>query len=100
MTVKWSQIRNGFIYFEMTKTKTKREIPVNEDLEAVFKEIRKDQGLTSRSVFTYSRRIIQKVDRAFKAALNRAGVTDLNPCSKPLKSFKSHRSSVGRAPHS
>ena len=32
LPLKWSQIRNGFIYLEKTKTKNKREIPINDDL--------------------------------------------------------------------
>jgi integrase len=34
----------------------------------------KEQGLTSEYVFTYARRIIGKVDRAFHGALRRAGI--------------------------
>lgn len=58
LSLKWNEIRNGFIYLEKTKTKTKREIPLNETLKQLFREIRKDQGLTSENVFTYSSRVI------------------------------------------
>jgi integrase len=61
---------------EQTKTKNRREIPVNEELAAILKEIRKEEGLTSEYVFTYSRRAIDRVDRAFKGALSRAGIQD------------------------
>jgi integrase len=44
LSLKWGQIRNGFIYLEKTKTKTKREIPINEELERLFKEIRKPKS--------------------------------------------------------
>jgi len=37
----WNQIGNGFIYLEKTKTKNRREIPVNADMNQVLKEIRK-----------------------------------------------------------
>jgi integrase len=75
--LKWDQIRNGFIYPEkVTSTKKRREIPINDDLAEVFKEIRKQQGLTSKYVFTYNSRTIQRVDRAFKGALRRAGIED------------------------
>ena len=40
----------------------------------MFKEIRKDQQLTSKYVFTYHRTINKKVDRAFKGALVKAGI--------------------------
>jgi integrase len=64
--LRWDQIRNGFIYLDKTKTKNRREIPVNEDLAKILKEIRKEEGLTSRYVFTYARRAIDRVDRAFR----------------------------------
>jgi hypothetical protein len=35
-----------------TRTKARREIPVNDELAAVLKEIRKEEGLTSEYVFT------------------------------------------------
>ena len=76
LNLKWSQIKNGFIYLEgqMTKTKEPREVPINEDLAQIFKEIRKEQGLTSQYIFTYSKRTISRIDRAFKAALTRANI--------------------------
>lgn len=76
MTLKWKQIRNGFIYLEKTKTKNKREIPINDELEKVFKEIRREQGLTSKHVFTYNSKTIHRVERAFKGALRRAKIED------------------------
>jgi integrase len=76
LTLKWRQIRNGFIYLEKTKTKNKREIPVNDDLKLIFKEIRKEEGLKSKYVFTYCQRNIERVDRSFKAALTRAKIED------------------------
>ena len=41
---------------------------------SLYKEIRAEQGLTSEYVFTYARRTITKVDRAFHGALKRAGI--------------------------
>lgn len=76
LSLKWGQIRNGFIYLEKTKTKNRREIPVNDDLEGILKDIRKDQGLTSKYVFTYAKRSVGRIDRAFKGALDRAGIED------------------------
>ncbi|MFC1866582.1 tyrosine-type recombinase/integrase [Thermodesulfobacteriota bacterium] len=78
LTLKWDQIRNGFIYLEKTKTKNKREIPINDDLALLFKEIRKEQEFTSQYVFTYNSRTIQRVERAFKGALKRAGIEDFH----------------------
>jgi integrase len=76
LSLTWGQVRNGFIYLEQTKTKNKREIPINEDLDQVLKEIRKAQELTSKYVFTYAQRTIHRVDRAFQGALKRAGIED------------------------
>jgi integrase len=76
LSLKWSQVRNGFIYLEKTKTKTKREIPINEEIDQLFKQIRKEQGLTSEYVFTYAMRTFTRVDRAFKGALRRARIED------------------------
>ena len=73
--MRWDQVRNGFIYPDKnTETKKRREIPINDDLAQMFKEIRKEQGLTSKYIFTYSKRTISRVDRAFKGALSRAGI--------------------------
>jgi integrase len=50
-TLKWSQIKSGFIYLEKTKTDEARQVPINDDLERLFKEIRREQGLSSEYVF-------------------------------------------------
>jgi integrase len=54
LDLKWSQIRDGFIYLQKTKTDEPRQIPVNETLKAVFQEIRKSQQIGSEHVFVYS----------------------------------------------
>jgi len=53
--LKWANIRDGQIYLEasVTKTKEARQVPINDDLAALFKEIRKEQHLKSEYVFTY-----------------------------------------------
>jgi len=73
--LKWEQIRNGFIYLVDTKTKEPRQIPINDDLAVMFKEIRQEQELTSPYVFTYAGRKLFRVDSAFRAAMRRAGIT-------------------------
>lgn len=81
LNLKWEQIRNGFIYPDRdTETRKRREIPVNEELENLFKEIRKEQELTSKYVFTYHKKVIKKVDRAFKGALVKAGIEKAYVC--------------------
>ncbi|MFC1891865.1 tyrosine-type recombinase/integrase [Thermodesulfobacteriota bacterium] len=76
LNLKWHQIKSGFIYLRKTKTKNKREIPVNDDLLQILKEIRQNQGLTSEYVFTYGSRSVSRIDRAFRGALDRAGIRD------------------------
>ena len=45
LSLKWDQIRGGFIYLERTKTNEARQIPISDALEAVFKDIRRKEGL-------------------------------------------------------
>jgi len=52
-SLKWDQIRGGFIYLEKTKTNEARQIPVSDSLEAIFKDIRRREGLRYEYVFTY-----------------------------------------------
>ncbi len=74
LSLKWDQVRNGFIYLEKTKTNEARQIPISDDLELIFKGIRKDQHLTSKHVFTYMGEQVQEIKRSFKTALKRAGI--------------------------
>jgi integrase len=76
LSLKWDQVRNGFIYLSKTKTNESRQIPINDDLELMFKKIRKDQHLTSKHVFTYKGEQVQETKRLFKTALKRAGIQD------------------------
>jgi integrase len=76
LSLKWGQIRNGFIYLQQTKTNESRQIPINEDLERVFKKIRKEKELTSEYVFTYQGKPMKNIKKSFKAALKRAGIQD------------------------
>ena len=97
--LKWSQIRNGFIYLDKTKTNEARQIPINDSLEGMFKEIRVEQGFknTTGHVFTYAlsedklkgaqpvrKRVkpapvperVVEVKSSFTSALKRAGIHD------------------------
>jgi integrase len=53
LSLKWSQVRNGFIYLQKTKTNEPREIPISDDLAELFREIRAEGQLRSDHVFTY-----------------------------------------------
>ena len=95
LNLKWSQVRNGFIYLDKTKTNDARQIPANDDLETLFNKIKKEQGiakvyafpyvgkserkeqnLSSKPIFTYEGRQIKSVRTSFKTALKRANIQD------------------------
>jgi integrase len=59
LSLKWDQVRNGFIYLNKTKTNEARQIPVSDALEAVFREIRAKQALRPGYVFTFRGEAIQ-----------------------------------------
>jgi integrase len=74
--LKWDQVRNGFIYLDKTKNNKARQIPISDELARVFKEIRKEQHLTSQYVFTYKGQPMKSNKSAFRMALKRAGIVD------------------------
>jgi integrase len=88
--LKWDQIRNGFIYLHETKPKESRQIPINDDLEALFDRIKgrgtvyafphsgkpKKQHLNSNDVFTYNGKPIDDVKGSFNNAVKGAGIVD------------------------
>ncbi len=78
LPLKWDQIRNGFIYLRETKTKESRQIPINNDLEAVFKQIRKEQHLRSDHIFLHEGKPMKTIRVAFKNALRRSGIMDFS----------------------
>ena len=80
LSLKWTQIRNGFIYLEKTKTDDARQVPINRDLGECLKGIRKRQHLISQYIFSDgSGGFIRDIKTAFKSALIRAGITDFRP---------------------
>ena len=80
LSLKWGQVRNGFIYLDKTKTDEARQIPINDDLDECFRGIRKRQQLTSQYVFSDGNGgYIQDIKTAFKSALDRAGIIDFRP---------------------
>jgi integrase len=95
LSLKWSQVNNGFIYLQKTKTNEARQIPVNDALESLFFDIRKEHGLRSEYVFSFAKgegrlkgpepikkregpapvpERVTNVRTAFQAALRRAGI--------------------------
>jgi len=94
LSLKWNQIRGGFIYLRRTKTKVKREIPLNDDMVALLKKVKAQQnpkgenviGLDgkpvdgqnqlSEYVFTYKGAAVKNIKKSFKTALKKAGIDD------------------------
>jgi integrase len=97
LSLRWDQVRNGFIYLQKTKTNEARQVPVNDDLAQLFRELRAEGQLRSEHVFTYwngedklkgkkpvkeRRKVapvperVGSVKTAFRAACRRAGIKD------------------------
>ncbi len=75
--LKWEQIRNGFIYLTETKSGKARQIPINDRLAQVFREVRRGNQLKSPYVFCDSQgRRFYEVKRSFVSACRRAGLED------------------------
>jgi integrase len=77
LSLKWEHIRNGFIYLEaaMVKSGKGRQIPVNDRLAEVLKEVRRGNQFKSEFVFCDSQdRRFYAVKRSFTSACRRAGV--------------------------
>ncbi len=72
--LKWSQIRDGFIYLSKTKT-GERQIPINDDLGELFKKVRAKNQLRSEYVFCDSKGSrFKQVTKSFQSSLERAGI--------------------------
>lgn len=97
LTLRWNQVRNGFIYLQKTKTNEPREIPINTEMSELFAQIKKEQPVGTANVFTFAKGEhklkgdepvrarkdiapladeIRSIKTAFKAALTRAGIED------------------------
>jgi len=110
LKLKWEQIRKGFIHLPRYKTRPTRRIPINDNLEMLLREIRKEKGLRSKYVFTYAKsedklkgrepvrnrkgpapaaQAVSSIKTAFKGALKRAGIENFR--FKDLRhTFASH----------
>jgi hypothetical protein len=106
LNLEGSQIRNGFISLGKYKTWPVRQVPINEDLNQIFKEIGKENEVISKHdrkikrleavekevfdyVFIYAGINIEQVDQAFKNALVKAEIKDFR--FKDLRhTFASH----------
>jgi integrase len=98
LSLRWCQIKDGFIYLDPKhnpiKTGEARQIPVSDDLEDLFNRIRSEQNpksdnvvdltgkpvkkVSSVYVFTYQGQPFKGVKTAFKKALRDAGIDDFH----------------------
>ena len=75
--LKWEQIRNGFIYLSETKSGKARQIPINDRLAQVLKDMRKKNQLKSEYVFCGpDGKRLYEVKRSFAGACRRAALED------------------------
>jgi len=75
LSLKWDQIRNGFIYLTENKSGKARQIPINERLAGVLREVRRGNQLKSPYVFCDSQgKRFWEVKRSFASACRRAGI--------------------------
>lgn len=80
VSLTWDRVdlKRGFITLRTfdTKTKTARQVPMTPDVKVTLQRLAKVRSLTTRHVFTYKGRPIQRVSRSFRTALKDAGITD------------------------
>ena len=88
LSLKWEQLRNGLIYLTETKSGKPRQIPVNDNLAALFREIRKNQKIGTEYVFVYSLKNKRKQEAAGSAS-NVLNVIEGNPMRGLNTSFSS-----------
>ena len=75
LSLRWTQIRNGFIYLSKTKTNEGRQIPINDTLNSLFqslpRHIKSDYVFCDKDGKPY-----QEVKRSFNTALRKAGIEE------------------------
>lgn len=74
----WDQVdlRGGFIHLKATDTKNSepRSIPLNQEILGILRAL--PQGLPRVKVFTYARRPVGLIRKAFESACKKAGIED------------------------
>jgi len=76
LSLKWDQIRNGFIYLDNNKTGEARQIPISDPFDDLLKRMRQRDQLKSDYVFTYHGHPVKEIKTAFRAAVRRSGIED------------------------
>ena len=75
LSLKWTQIRNGFIYLTKTKSREPRQTPINKTLRALFKSL--PRHIRSDYVFCDKEgRPHKDVKRSFPTALKKSCIED------------------------
>ena len=73
--LRWENVRGDFISLKKTKTNEPRQIPINNDLKAVFKGLRRRNQLKSAYVFCdQGGKPFREVKKSFSSAVKRAGI--------------------------
>jgi integrase len=75
LSLKWEQVRNGFIYLTETKSGKAWQIPINDRLAEVLRQVRRGNQLKSPYVFCGpdGKRFLE-VKRPFASACRKAGI--------------------------
>ena len=77
LNLTWNDIQGDFIYLTKTKSKESRQIPINDDLKNLLKELRIKNHFKSQHVFCDKNgNPFKEVKRSFNSALMRAGIVD------------------------
>jgi integrase len=75
LTLKWGNIRNGFIYLHKTKTGEARQVPINETLASLLRSL--PRHIASDYVFCNKEgKAYADVKKSFKTAVKKAGIQD------------------------
>ncbi len=81
LSLKWEQINHGFIFLAggMVKSGKGRQIPINDRLDEILRQLRQRNQLKSEYVFCDSQgRRFHEVKRSFNGACRRAGLEDFH----------------------
>jgi len=75
LSLKWSQVRDGWIYLEKTKSGKGRPVPINNAQHEVFRELLSHKNLKSPFIFSdNSGQPFGNVQKSFDSACRRAGI--------------------------
>lgn len=77
LRLKWNQIRDGFIYLSETKTDEAREIPMNDDLAELIRNLKKRKTQNIDYIFcSRNGNPYRNINNSFRIALKKAKIRD------------------------